>query len=85
LVWKQLNKPERDTMKKFLLAAALSALFAAGALAEDSRDQAYGKHDMGASPDSNMNRPNSATGTQGMATSKSGTRGVPKRSKQVDK
>ena len=48
-------------MKKFILAAVLSTVFAAGAFAEDSRDQAYGKHDMGASPDSSMNRPNSAT------------------------
>jgi hypothetical protein len=43
-------------MKKLILAAILSTVFAAGALAEDNRDQAYGKHDMGASPDSSMNR-----------------------------
>jgi hypothetical protein len=50
-------------MKKLILAAVLSTVFAAGALAEDNRDQAFGKHDMGPSPDSSMNRPNSATGT----------------------
>lgn len=50
-------------MKKLILAAVLSTVFAAGALAEDNRDQAFGKHDMGPSPNSNMNRPNSATGT----------------------
>jgi hypothetical protein len=72
-------------MKRLFLAAALSTLFAAGAFAEDSRDQAYGKHDMGASPDSSMNRPNSATGTQGMATNKSGTSGTTKHLKKLDK
>ena len=41
-------------MKKLLLAAALATVFVASALAEDSRDQAYGKHDMGPSPDSSM-------------------------------
>jgi hypothetical protein len=71
-------------MKKLLLAAALSTVFAAGALAEDNRDQAFGKHDMGPSTDS-MNKPNSATGTQGMATSKSGTSGATKHSKKLDK
>jgi hypothetical protein len=50
-------------MKKLILAAVLSTAFAAGALAEDNRDQAFGKHDMGPSPDSSMNRPDSATGT----------------------
>jgi hypothetical protein len=34
-------------MKKLFLAAAFTAVFAAGALAEDNRDQAFGKHDMG--------------------------------------
>jgi hypothetical protein len=72
-------------MKKLLLATALSTLFAAGALAEDNRDQAYGKHDMGASPDSSTNKPNSATGTQGMATRKSAANGAAKHSKKVDK
>jgi hypothetical protein len=61
-------------MKKLLLAAAFSMVFTAGALAEDNRDQAFGKHDMGPSNDS-MNKPNSATGTQGMATSKFSTWG----------
>jgi hypothetical protein len=61
LLW-SINQTKRNTMKKLILAAALSCVFAAGgALAEDNRDQAYGKHDMGASPDSSMNRPNSAT------------------------
>jgi hypothetical protein len=57
----RINQTKRNTMKKLTLAAILSTVFAAGALAEDNRDQAYGKHDMGASPDSSMNRPNSAT------------------------
>jgi opacity protein-like surface antigen len=71
-------------MKKLLLAAAFATVFAASALAEDSRDQAYGKHDMGPSPDSSMSKTNSAsTGTQGMTTSK--TRVAPKHSKQVEK
>ena len=72
-------------MKKLILAAALSCVFfASGALAEDDRDQAYGKHDMGPSPDSSMSKTNSAsTGTQGMTTSK--TRVAPKHSKQVEK
>jgi hypothetical protein len=72
-------------MKKLVLAAVLSSLFAAGALAEDNRDQAYGKHDMGASPDSSMNRPNSATGTQGMASGRSSTSGSTRHSKKLDK
>jgi hypothetical protein len=54
----RINQTKRNTMKKLILAAALSCVFvASGALAEDDRDQAYGKHDMGASPDSSMNRP----------------------------
>jgi hypothetical protein len=73
------------TMKMLFLVAAISTLFAAGALAEDNRDQAYGKHDMGPSPDSSMTKPNSATGTQGMATSKSGRGGTTKHSKKLDK
>jgi hypothetical protein len=81
--WHQASWKEM-TMKKLLLAAALSTLFAAGAFAEDSRDQAYGKHDMGASPDSSVNRPNSATGTQGMAGSKSSNNGTARRSKKLD-
>jgi hypothetical protein len=50
-------------MKKLIWAAVLSTVFATGAFAEDDRDQAFGKHDMGPSPDSGVNRPNSATGT----------------------
>jgi hypothetical protein len=71
-------------MKKFLFAAAISAVFAGGALAEDNRDQAFGKHDMGPSADS-MNKPNSATGTQGMAPGKSVTGGTAKHSKKLEK
>jgi hypothetical protein len=71
-------------MKRLLLAAAISAVFAGGALAEDNRDQAFGKHDMGPSPDS-MNKPNSATGTQGTAPSKSVTTGTAKHSKKPEK
>jgi hypothetical protein len=40
---------------------------------------------MGPSPDSSMNKSNSATGTQGMASSKSGTTEATKRSKKLDK
>jgi hypothetical protein len=71
-------------MKKFLLAMALSAVVAGPALAEDTRDQAYGKHDMGPSTES-MSKPNSATGTTGMASSKSGMSGTTKRSKKLDR
>jgi hypothetical protein len=70
-------------MKKLLLAAALSCLFAATASAQTSdntRDQAYGKHDMGPSTPS-MDKPNSATATQGMATGSRTT----KRSKRLDR
>ena len=71
-------------MKKLLLAAALSTVFVVSAFAEDTRDQAYGKHDMGPSPDSSMSKTNSAsTGTQGMTTSK--TRVAQKHPKQVEK
>ena len=71
-------------MKKIFLAAAFSTLFALSALAEDNRDQAFGKHDMGPSTD-NMNKPNSATATQGIATGKSGTSGTTKHSKKPEK
>jgi hypothetical protein len=69
-------------MNKLLIAAALSIVFAAGANAqnaESNRDPAYGKRDMGPSTPS-INKPNSATGTQGMASGKSTT----KRSKKTD-
>ena len=71
-------------MKKLLIAAALSTVFAAAATAQNSentRDTAYGKHDMGPSTPS-MDKPNSATATQGMA---SGSRTTTKRSKKLDK
>jgi hypothetical protein len=73
-------------MKKLFLAAAFTAVFAAGALAEDNRDQAFGKHDMGPGHGNNtMNRPNSASGTTtGMATSKSATSKAIKHSKKMD-
>ena len=70
-------------MKTFLMAAALLTVFAATATAQNSentRDTAYGKHDMGPSTPS-MDKPNSATTTQGMA---SGSR-TTKRSKKLDK
>jgi hypothetical protein len=72
-------------MKKLLLVSAIFSVLAGSALAEDNRDQAFGKHDMGPSPDSSMNKSNSATGTQGMASSKSGTTEATKRSKKLDK
>ena len=72
-------------MKKLLLAAVLSTIFAAAAIAEDNRDQAMGKHDMGPSPDSSMYKPDSATRTQGMASGKSGTSGTTKRPKSLDR
>jgi hypothetical protein len=57
----RINQTKRNTMKKLILAATLSCVFvASGAVAEDDRDQAYGKHDMGASPDSSMSRPSTA-------------------------
>jgi hypothetical protein len=57
----RINQAKRDTMKKLILAAALSCVFvASGAVAEDDRDQAFGKHDMGSTPDNSTNRPNSA-------------------------
>jgi hypothetical protein len=73
-------------MKKLFLVAAFTAVFAAGALAEDNRDQAFGKHDMGPGHGNNtMNRPNSASGTTtGMATSKSATSKAIKHSKKMD-
>lgn len=74
----------RPTMKKIFLAAAFSTVCAFGALAEDNRDQAFGKHDMGPSTNS-MNKPNSATGAQGMATGKSGTSGTTKHLKKPEK
>lgn len=69
-------------MKKLLMAAGLSIFFAAGASAQNTdntRDPAYGKRDMGPSTPS-INKPNSATGTQGMSSGKSTT----KRSKKLD-
>ena len=73
-------------MRKLILAVALSTLVAGGAFAEDNRDQAFGKHDMGQSPDGNMDRNTTPTGTtQGMATSRSTERGTPKHSKKVDR
>ena len=72
-------------MKKILFAAAISAVFAGDALAEDNRDQAFGKHDMGPSPDSNINKANAATGTRGMANGQSGTTEAIKRSKKLNK
>jgi hypothetical protein len=71
-------------MKTLLLAAALSMLVATAVFAEDDRDQAYGKHDMGASPDTSTNRPNSATATQGMGPGKSASKST-KHSKKLDK
>jgi hypothetical protein len=71
-------------MKTILLVATFSTVFALGALAEDNRDQAFGKHDMGPSTNS-MNKPNSATGTQGMATGKARTSGTAKHSKNLEK
>lgn len=73
-------------MRRIVLAVALSTLIAGGALAEDNRDQAFGKHDMGPSPDSNMDRNTTPTGgTRGMATSRSTERGTVKHSKKVDR
>lgn len=72
-------------MKRLFLAVALTTLIAGGALAEDNRDQAFGKHDMGASPDGNMDRNTTTNGTQGMATPKSAERGTVKHSKKTDR
>ena len=73
-------------MRRIVLAIALSTLVAGGALAEDNRDQAFGKHDMGPSPDGNMDRNTTPTGsTQGMATSRSTERSTVKHSKKVDR
>ncbi len=75
---------ERCNMKKLFMAAALSTVFTAAATAQNSentRDTAYGKHDMGPSTPS-MDKPNSATATHGMA---SGSRTTTKRSKKLDK
>jgi hypothetical protein len=74
-------------MKKLLMAAALSTVFAAAATAQNSgntRDQAYGKHDMGPNTPG-MNKPNSATATQGMAGGRSGMSRTTKRSKRLDR
>ena len=57
-------------MKTFIFAAILSTILAAGAIAEDNRDQAFGKHDMGPSTDS-MHKSTTAAGTSGMASGKS--------------
>lgn len=73
-------------MRRIVLAVALTTLVAGGALAEDNRDQAFGKHDMGPSPDSNIDRNTTPTGsTQGMATSRSTGRGTVKHSKKADR
>lgn len=71
-------------MKKVMLALALSTLAATCALAEDNRDQAFGKHDMGPSPDWNLDRNNTGSATQGMATRKPAERGMVKHSKKAD-
>jgi opacity protein-like surface antigen len=71
-------------MKKLFMAATLSIAFVTAAAAEDTRDQAFGKHDMGPSTPS-MNKPNSATGTQGMAGGSSGMHKTTKHSKNLDK
>ena len=55
-------------MKVFLLAAAFSTAVAAAALAEDNRDQAFGKHDMGPTTDSMHKSLSSSGTTQGVAT-----------------
>jgi hypothetical protein len=74
-------------MKKIILAVALSTFVAGGALAEDNRDQAFGKHDMGPSPDSNMDRNTTPTGsTRGMATTLRATeRSTIRHSKKADR
>jgi hypothetical protein len=72
-------------MKRLFLAAVLSTLVSAGALAEDNRDQAFGKHDMGPSPDSNIDRNNTATGTQGMAIHRSASSKTARHSKKADR
>ena len=73
-------------MKKLLIAAALSTAFAAVATAQnadDTRDPPLGKRDMGPSTPS-INKPNSATTTQGMASGRAGMR-TTKRSKRLDR
>jgi len=71
-------------MKKFLLLAVLSTFAASTAFAEDSRDQAYGKHDMGSSPAGNMDRNTEPTGgMQSMTTTRSTARGVARHSKKM--
>jgi hypothetical protein len=72
-------------MKRLLLAIALSTLVSAGAFAEDNRDQAFGKHDMGPSPDSNRDRNNTTSGTQGMVTRRSAEPGTVKHSRKTDR
>jgi hypothetical protein len=71
-------------MKRLLLAAAVSMVFVTAAVAqgsENTRDTAFGKHDMGPSTPS-MDKPNSATGTQGMAVGQSGMTRTTKRSRR---
>ena len=71
-------------MQKLLIAATLSLAFITAATAENTRDQAFGKHDMGPSTPS-MNKPNSATGTQGMARGSSTMHKTTKHTKDMDK
>jgi outer membrane murein-binding lipoprotein Lpp len=71
-------------MKTFLFAVVFSTILAAGAIAEDNRDQAFGKHDMGPSTDS-MHKSTTAAGTQGMAHGKSNANGTAKRAKSLDR
>ena len=90
LNWNQLPPPAllgvtsdfgEVNMKRLLIAAALSAVFVAGAAAQGSdntRDPAYGKRDMGPSTPS-IDKPNSATVTQGMGGGKSGMQRTTKR------
>ena len=67
-------------MKQLLLAVSISTLFAASfataAFAEDDRDQAAGKHDMGPSPNSGANDFHSATDSKGAAPFKKSNSGA---------
>ena len=75
-------------MKKFLIAAALSAAFATAATAQSSdntRDPAFGKRDMGPNTPS-IDKPHSTPGgmTTGMASGRHGAT-TTKRSKRLDR